>query len=82
MKRSSVRDQGGELEEGKGMEGNDPGEERSIPDAGERQASLLSSKAIGYINGFVKNMEDGAFFLKENQKCKKTVEFRHMIVPL
>lgn len=29
----------GELEEGKGMEGNDPGEERSIPDAGERQAS-------------------------------------------
>lgn len=64
------------------MEGNDPGEERSIPDAGERQASLLSSKAIGYINGFVKNMEDGAFFLKENQKCKKTVEFRHMIVPL
>lgn len=66
---------GGELEEGKGMKGNSPGEERKTPDALERQTPLLSSKAVCYVNGFVKSMEDGAFFLKENQKCKKTVEF-------
>lgn len=61
----------GELEEGKGMEGNDPGEERSIPDAGERQTSLLSFKAIGYINGFVKNTKDGCFLLKRKSEMQE-----------
>lgn len=51
-----------ELEEGKGMEGNDHGKETSTPDDLERQIFLPSSKAVWYVNGFVMNMEANAFF--------------------
>lgn len=45
------------LEEEKGMEGNDPGKEKSTPDALERQTSFPSSKAVCYVDGFVKNID-------------------------